>query len=49
MPTISKVTLQKEQTCSKCNSKLNIGETAVKGRQNKEKTHRTIYYHIQCP
>lgn len=48
MTIVSRVTLQKEQTCSNCKEKLSIGEIVVKDRRNKKNTGETIYYHTQC-
>jgi len=49
MPTVSKVTLLKEQACDKCKGKLSVGDIAVKDRRNKKTSGKTIYYHTQCP
>jgi len=48
MPTAKRVTLSKEQVCTKCKRNLGIGDVVVKDRRDKKRI-GTIYYHTECP
>jgi hypothetical protein len=49
MPLVKRVTLIKNENCSKCHKEISAGNIAVKDRMKRKEKGETIYYHTKCP